>query len=320
MLLDILKIICIIQGMKNFLSISQLTVPDIEDIFSKTDRVKNIFEKNLLEQKSIQSEFFSKINNKTLISFFGEPSTRTRFSFEKAMISFGGKVISETNSAQSSSLKKGESFKDTFRTLSQYGDIIVCRHPCKDWINYAEYSDVPIINAGNGSDEHPTQNILDLYTIYKEFGKLNNLKVMFCGDLKYSRTVHSLYKLLNLYENNEFFMVPATNPDREEIFDKDEYYPKCQRVKPEEYLPYMDVIYFTRIQKERFLIDGTADSYFKLQKKHLDLLSPNARIMHPLPRNFEISEEIDDDPRAIYQRKQIKNGIYTRVVLLSRLL
>lgn len=299
--------------MNHILSVNQFDKDRIEKLFNKTSIIERNFHKGSLFHYP----------NRVMISFFGEPSTRTRFSFERAMFWLGGKVISESNSDSSSSLKKGESFKDTFKTLSQYGDLIVCRHNDEKWINFAEYSSIPIINAGNGSQEHPTQSLLDLYTINKELGRLNNLKVMFIGDLKYSRTFNSLIKLLNLYENNEIYTAPAEiiwHCDSKSYLDQDNL-TRINLKEIENYLPEMDVIYFTRIQKERFNSEDIEYfNNFQLLKRHLEILKENSIILHPLPRNNEISETVDEDSRAIYHEKQIKNGIYIRVALIQELL
>lgn len=300
--------------MNHILSVNQFDQDRIEKLFNKTTIIERNFHKGSLFLYP----------NRIMISFFGEPSTRTRFSFERAMYWLNGKVISESNSNLSSSLKKGESFKDTFKTLSQYGDLIVCRHNDEKWIDYAEYSSIPIINAGNGSQEHPTQSLLDLYTIKKELGRLNNLKVMFIGDLKYSRTFNSLIKLLNLYENNEIYTAPAEitwrNDDIKYYLDNDNL-TRINLKEIENYLSEMDVIYFTRIQKERFDSNNIESlSNFQLMKKHLEILKEHSIILHALPRNDEISEGIDDDKRAIYHEKQIKNGIYIRVAIIQELL
>ena len=183
------------------LSIEQYDKERINSLFVKTDFISLDF------YKPAVNYFFEK---KVLISFFDEPSTRTRFSFEAAMTHLGGKILSASNTSETSSIAKGETWKDTFRTLSQYGHIIVCRHSDPKWIYEAEkWAKIPVINAGNGADEHPTQALLDLYTIRQELGKLDNLTVMLCGDLEHSRTIHSLMPLLKMHNAN-IILVPAS--------------------------------------------------------------------------------------------------------------
>lgn len=297
----------------HFLSIHDLSKSEIEDILLNA----GFIEKNW--------EFCRSINKKCLASFFAEPSTRTRFSFERAMHWLGGKIITAADASTSSSLTKGESLKDTFRTLSQYSDLIVMRHQNENWPKEAiKYSRVPVINAGSGSGEHPTQALLDLYTIQQKFSNLDGLKVMICGDLLNGRTVHSLVSLLETY-NCKIVMCPAIN-----TINGDKYpmnLPNKYQLKPyetidiseaDEALTEMDVIYMTRIQKERF--QSTGVDFFKLNTSNIDKIKSSAIILHPLPRNEEISEDIDDDPRAIYHERQVINGVYVRVALLDYLL
>ncbi len=255
---------------------------------------------------------------KTMISFFAEPSTRTRFSFEAAAYKLNMNVLSEPNAATSSSLKKGESLKDTFRTLSQYGDLIVCRHPDPNWIHEAEkWSRIPVINAGSGSGEHPTQALLDIHTMRKYHGSLENLNVMLCGDLKYSRTIHSLIPILRMYNCN-IFMVPSTSqyehhslPD--DLKNNEDCYVLTEDVPS--LLSGMDVIYMTRMQKERY---GNHENFnhFKLNAENVKQLKEKCCILHPLPRGDEIHPDVYEDPRAIYHEEQVKNGLNVRVALL----
>lgn len=309
---------------KHFLSISDFSKEEIDSIFENAS--------------SIESRWLTpdvRRNNFCLASFFAEASTRTRFSFERAMHWLGGNVITDSYAGLSSSLSKGESLKDTFRTLSQYSDIIVMRHHNENWPDEArKYSRVPVINAGSGSGEHPTQALLDLYTIKQKFNNLQGLKVMMCGDLKNGRTIHSLAQLLTSY-GCELFACPARTADLDKFNIPTKYKVKCNSVEIEDadnVLPDMDVIYMTRIQKERIDHDSRKithlhrsawESYydeFQLNSSNIDLINENAIILHPLPRNKEISEDIDEDPRAIYHEKQIRNGMYIRTAILQQIL
>jgi aspartate carbamoyltransferase catalytic subunit len=238
------------------------------------------------------------------------------------------RTLTEANAKENSSLRKGESLKDTFRTLSQYGDIIVCRHPDPCWIEDAEkWSRIPVINAGSGDGEHPTQALIDLYTIKKELGRLEGLNVLLCGDLTHSRTVHSLIELLKLYQAN-VCLVPANSPGTfggEIIYDlPQKYHDKKYRLHPwldtvDIFLGEMDIVYMTRIQKERHWQQALY-RYFKLTPENVKLMRQESAILHPLPRGSEIDEGVDEDPRAAYHERQVKNGLYLRVALLKILL
>jgi aspartate carbamoyltransferase catalytic subunit len=305
--------------MKHLLGIRQMEETDIEKIF-------------LLSKLIEEDKLFNSYNKKTLISFFGEPSTRTRFSFEAAAKYLGMNVLTAADASVSSSLKKGESWKDTFRTLSQYGDIIVCRHADRDWTYAANWSRVPVINAGNGDDEHPTQALLDLYTIKKEIGRLDNLRVMVCGDLRHGRTVNSLLHLLHRYKA-EIFMVPAIgrdctptgfvgSPTPIKYAVRNTPQGMCWREldfgQAEDYKTTMDVVYMTRMQTERRENNWMVDDYFKMTDTKN--MKEKSIILHPLPRGDEISTVIDDDPRAAYHERQVKNGLTVRIALLKMLL
>lgn len=302
--------------MKHFLSVGDLSMQEIETVLGWATTVEQ------------QWEFCRSPNNKCIASFFGEPSTRTRFSFERAAQWLGGRIITAADASSSSSLTKGESMKDTFRTLGQYADLIVMRHKDENWPEAArKYSRVSVINAGSGSGEHPTQALLDLHTMRQQFKNLDGLKVMFCGDLLNGRTVHSLANLLNLYgckivlcpahSTNDRVRVPMNMPEK-------------YRIKPYEIvniedandaLPDIDVIYMTRIQKERWhMAPNGGVEYFRLDANNINRVKKTAAILHPLPRNEEIAEEIDDDPRAAYHERQVRNGVYVRVALLDYLL
>lgn len=291
---------------KNLLSVKQLDTERTNQILNNAKEVERIWD-SLWRSK----DFWS---NKVMTCFFGEPSTRTRLSFERAMLWLGGKVITAADASSSSSMRKGESIRDTFYTLSQYCDVIVFRHPDQSWIDYADASSVPIINAGNGPDEHPTQALLDLYTIQKEFKRTKNLKVLFCGDLRNSRTIRSLIHLLNLYENNEIFFCPARCNNYNFQYDGEGNYIEIENIED------MDVVYMTRIQDERFGQIGEIEKPI-LTREIVKKMKPEARILHPLPRRDEIHIDVDfDENRAIYKDKQIRNGIYIRAAILKELL
>lgn len=302
--------------MQHFLSAKGLSKEWLEDLFQQTDWVRRDF----------GDPFYP--TNKIMISFFAEPSTRTRFSFEAAAAHLGWKVLSEPCATNSSSLRKGESLKDTFRTLSQYGDIIVCRHPDPDWVDTAQkYSRVPVVNAGSGDGEHPTQALLDLYTIKREIGRLDNLRVMLCGDLKHSRTVHSLVELLKMYRADMYLIPSSSHENFMEYNLPRAYYDGYDRwhtdpEAAEDLLPIMDVVYMTRMQTERHGQHWQQALYkfFCLNADNIKKMKPEATILHPLPRGSEISEDVDDDPRAAYHERQVRNGLYVRVALLKSLL
>ncbi|WP_312814725.1 aspartate carbamoyltransferase [Sedimentibacter sp.] len=263
---------------------------------------------------------------KILATLFYEPSTRTRLSFESAMLRLGGGIMG-FSSAESSSAAKGESVADTIRTISCYADIAAMRHPKEGAPKVASLStDMPVINAGDGGHQHPTQTLTDLLTIRSLKGRLKNFTIGLCGDLKFGRTVHSLIKALSRYENIRFILI---SPDelrvpeyiREEILIKNNIeFKEVERL--ESVMEELDVLYMTRVQKERFFNEADyvrlKDSYIlnmeKLEKAKSDMI-----ILHPLPRVNEISVEVDKDERACYF-KQTKYGVYVRMALLMKLL
>lgn len=272
-------------------------------------------------------EKYSEIcHGKKLATLFFEPSTRTRMSFEAAMYELGGNVISMTD-AMSSSAAKGESVSDTAKTVSCYADIIAMRHP-KEGAAFvaAKAASIPVINAGDGGHCHPTQTLADLLTIYREKGRFNNLTVGLCGDLKFGRTVHSLINALSRYENIKFVLISPEElklpsyVKRDSIKSKN--IPYVQTTDLEGAMPDLDILYMTRVQRERFFNE---EDYLRLKDSYI--LTPdklkNAKsdlsIMHPLPRVNEISVAIDDDPRACYF-KQVLNGKYMRMALILKLL
>lgn len=265
-------------------------------------------------------------HGKKLATLFFEPSTRTRMSFEAAMYELGGNVISMTDAA-SSSAAKGESVSDTAKTVSCYADIIAMRHP-KEGAAFvaAKAASIPVINAGDGGHCHPTQTLADLLTIYREKGRFNNLTIGLCGDLKFGRTVHSLINALSRYDGIKFVLISPEElklpsyVKRDSIKSKN--IPYIQTTDLEEAIPELDILYMTRVQRERFFNE---EDYLRLKDSYI--LTPdklkNAKddlsIMHPLPRVNEISVAIDDDPRACYF-KQVLNGKYMRMALILKLL
>ena len=265
-------------------------------------------------------------NHKILATLFFEPSTRTRLSFESAMLSLGGSVLGFP-AADVSSTSKGESVTDTIWTVSCYADIIAMRHPKEGAPLVAmRRSLVPLINAGDGGHNHPTQTLTDLLTIIREKGRFDHLKVGFCGDLKFGRTVHSLLLALSRYEGNEFVFISPEElkiPDylKEDVLD-DNQIPYREVRKMEDVMGDLDILYMTRVQKERFFNEQDyirlKDTYI-LNRKKMRYARDDLTIMHPLPRVNEISTDIDDDPRAAYF-KQVANGRYVRMALILSLL
>ena len=263
---------------------------------------------------------------KILGTLFFEPSTRTRLSFTSAMMSLGGNVLGFSE-ATSSSASKGESVADTVRMVSAYSDIIAMRHP-KEGAPFAaaQFCDIPIINAGDGGHNHPTQTLTDLLTIHREKGRLNNFTIGFCGDLKFGRTVHSLVNALSRYENINFVFISPNELKlpryvKEEALKK-KGIPYTQTTDLESVIPDLDILYMTRVQKERFFNEEDylrlKDSYI-LNPEKLERAKPDLSILHPLPRVNEITVSVDKDPRAAYWR-QVKNGKFIRMALILKLL
>lgn len=264
--------------------------------------------------------------NKILATLFFEPSTRTRLSFESAMLSLGGSVLG-FSSASNTSASKGESVSDTISVVSSYCDIIAMRHPKEGAPLVAtRKSTVPLINAGDGGHNHPTQTLTDLLTIYREKGRLDNLTIGFCGDLKFGRTVHSLTKAMSRYKNIKFVFIAPSElkiPEylKHDLLDaKNLDYKEVETI--EEVIEDLDILYMTRVQKERFFNEQDyirlKDTYIldlkKLEKSKSDLI-----VMHPLPRVNEIAIEVDDDPRAKYF-DQVQNGRFMRMALILKML
>ena len=263
---------------------------------------------------------------KKLATLFYEPSTRTRLSHEAAMLNLGGSILG-FSSANSSSAAKGESVADTIRTVSCYADICAMRHPKEGAPMVAcAASSIPVINAGDGGHEHPTQTLTDLLTILNLKGRLNNMTVGLCGDLKFGRTVHSLITALVRYTGIKFVLISPEElrlPSyvRNDILDKNNV-PYKEVVRLEEALPELDILYMTRVQKERFFNEEDyvrMKDFYILDKEKMELAPEDMYVMHPLPRVNEISVEVDEDPRAAYFR-QVQYGVYVREALILTLL
>ncbi|MCZ6472797.1 MAG: aspartate carbamoyltransferase [SAR324 cluster bacterium] len=262
----------------------------------------------------------------TMASLFYEPSTRTRFSFEAAMYRLGGNVITTENAREFSSLAKGESLEDTIRIISGYVDLIVMRHnEIGAAKRAAEISPVPIINGGDGAGQHPTQALLDLYTLFRKFNRLDGLRVAMVGDLRYGRTVRSLAYLLSKYDNVELiFVAPPVCQMHEDI--KDFLSGKSVNWREESdldaVLPHIDSVYMTRIQKERFHDQQEfkqANNAYRLTRENVSKMAQEAIILHPLPRVGEIDPAVDNDHRAMYF-EQARNGLWIRMALIQQLL
>lgn len=301
--------------MRHLIDPMDLSVEEIDKLLDLAD--------NIIANK----ERYSKVcEGKKLATLFFEPSTRTRLSFEAAMMELGGNVLG-FSSADSSSSAKGESVGDTVKVVSCYADIIAMRHPKEGAPFLASLkSDSPIINAGDGGHNHPTQTLTDLLTIRREKGQLGNITIGFCGDLKFGRTVHSLIKALSRYENIHFVMISPEELEipeylREEVFEKKGMsYEQVRTI--DEVIEQLDILYMTRVQKERFFNEADyirlKDTYI-LDAQKLKNAKADLSILHPLPRVNEIAVEVDDDPRACYFRQAL-NGKYVRMALIMTLL
>lgn len=301
--------------MKHLIDIKNLTVEEIDELI----KVAN----DIIQNKE---KYSHKCDGKKLATLFFEPSTRTRLSFEAAMMELGGNVIG-FSSANSSSASKGESVSDTIRTVGCYADIIAMRHPKEGAPLVASMkSVVPIINAGDGGHNHPTQTLTDLLTIQREKGRLENLTIGLCGDLKFGRTVHSLITAMSRYKNIEFILISPNELKIPEYIKRDVL--EKNNIKwtetndIEEYMDKLDILYMTRVQRERFFNEEDyirLKDYYILNKEKLEKAKKDLCIMHPLPRVNEISVDVDDDPRAAYFR-QVENGKYIRMALILKLL
>jgi len=297
---------------KDILHGNQFSRKDIDGIIN----VASGFEKELKKKDSL-----TLLKGKILATLFFEPSTRTRLSFEAAMQRLGGGVIS-LGSVESSSVAKGETLADTVRTVSQYADAIVIRHPRTGSAKEAaDAAPIPVINAGDGIGQHPTQALLDIFTIKKEMGSLKNLTVSMVGDLKYGRTVHALAELLSLFQARLYFVSPLALRMPEEITSglKAKGIEVVETEDMSKGASESNLIYMTRIQKERFSdlseYEKAKGSYI-LNKSFLDRIKKKMIILHPLPRVDEISTDVDDYPGAAYFR-QMKNGVFVRMALLA---
>jgi len=263
------------------------------------------------------------LKSRVMATLFFEPSTRTRLSFEAAMYKLGGSVIGFSE-PEVTSIRKGENLADTVRVVEKYADIIVLRHPAEGAARFAaEYAEIPVINAGSGAEEHPTQAILDLYTILKEKGRIDGLNIALMGDLRYGRTVHSLAYALSLYDVRLFLVSPELLKIRREVLEDIKSRIKVLEYSNiEEILPEVDVLYVTRIQKERF---PDLAEYEKVRGSYivdlnvLRMAKSDLIILHPLPRVEEISVEVDSTPFARYF-EQVRNGLVTRMALLALIL
>ncbi|MGB4205318.1 MAG: aspartate carbamoyltransferase [Bacteroidales bacterium] len=285
-----------------------------EEILQLLDRAKE-FEKEPIQRI---------LENYVIATLFFEPSTRTRLSFESAVSRLGGKIISFTDS-MTSSVQKGESLKDTIKTVCNYSDLIVMRHPREGSARFAsEVASVPVINAGDGANQHPTQCLLDLYSIFKTQKRLDDLNIMMVGDLKYGRTVHSLV-IAMCHFNTTFHLVSPEElklPGSVKVHIKNKNLEYYQYTDLMEAIPKADIIYMTRIQKERFSdpieYEKVKNSYV-LTAEMLHAIKPNMKVLHPLPRVNEISEDVDELPQAYYFNQAL-NGIYVRQALLACIL
>lgn len=301
--------------MRHLIDPMDLSVEDIDGLLDLADDISNH-----------PGKYQDVCRHKKLATLFFEPSTRTRLSFEAAMMELGGNVLG-FSSANSSSAAKGESVADTARTVACYADIIAMRHPKEGAPMVAsKYVDIPIINAGDGGHNHPTQTLTDLLTIRREKGRLHDFTIGFCGDLKFGRTVHSLIKALSRYENIQYVMISPEELQIPEYLKKDVFEKKGisfrQVEKMEDVMPELDVIYMTRVQRERFFNEADyvrlKDSYI-LDTDKLKDAKKDLSILHPLPRVNEISIKVDDDPRACYFRQAL-NGKHVRMALIMQLL
>ena len=300
--------------MRHLMSPLDFTVEELDKLFD----LANDIEKN-------PAKYAHACEGKKLATCFYEPSTRTRLSFEAAMINLGGHVIGFSD-AGSSSAAKGESVSDTIRMISCYADICAMRHPKEGApMVAADKSSIPVINAGDGGHQHPTQTLTDLLTIRSLKGRLDNFTIGLCGDLKFGRTVHSLINALVRYENVSFIFI---SPEELRIPDyiietlKDKNIPYKEVIRLEDVMPDLDLLYMTRVQRERFFNEEDyvrLKDFYILNKEKMISAKEDMLILHPLPRVNEISVEVDDDPRAAYFR-QVQYGVYVRMALILTLL
>lgn len=297
--------------MKHILTSDQFTKESLKEIFDLAEKIKEN-----------PKEYAHKLDGNVIAVMFYEPSTRTRLSFETAALRLGASVIGAENAGEFSSAAKGETIQDTVKVIAGYADAMVMRHKSvTSATDAASVNKIPILNGGSGKGEHPTQALLDLFTIRDKKGKLDGIKLAILGDLVYGRTIHSLIKLMSLYDNveiyglsKEAFALPEEYIDM--LKERGIEYKKCTSF--DELPKDIDVLYHTRIQAERFEGDFGKEEYI-IDQKVLDTFSKDTIVMHPLPRVNEISDEIDDDPRACYF-EQAHNGLYVRMALLLQVL
>ena len=303
-----------IRIMRHLMNPLDFTVEELDKLFDLANDMENNRDK-----------YADVCHGKKLATCFYEPSTRTRLSFESAMLNLGGSVLG-FSSADSSSAAKGESVSDTIRVISCYADICAMRHPKEGApMVAASKSLIPVINAGDGGHQHPTQTLTDLLTIRSLHGKLNGFTIGLCGDLKFGRTVHSLINALVRYDNIKFVFISPTElrvPDYVTDMLREKGIPYEEVIKLEDVIGDLDILYMTRVQKERFFNEEDyirLKDFYILTPEKLSLASENMLILHPLPRVNEISVELDDDPRAAYF-KQARYGVYVRMALILTLL
>ena len=301
--------------MRHLMSPLDLSVEELDNLLDLANDIENNPHK-----------YAHACDGKKLATCFYEPSTRTRLSFEAAMLNLGGSVLGFA-SADSSSASKGESVSDTIRIISCYADICAMRHPKEGApLVASQKSKIPVINAGDGGHQHPTQTLTDLLTIRSLKGKLDHMTIGLCGDLKFGRTVHSLINALIRYPGIRFVLISPEElriPDyiREEVLEKN-HIPFEELERLDDAIPDLDILYMTRVQKERFFNEEDyvrLKNYYILDKKKLALAKPDMYVLHPLPRVNEISVEVDDDPRAAYFQ-QAQYGVYVRMALILTLL
>ena len=300
--------------MRHLMNPLDFTVEELDQLFD----LANDIEHN-------PAKYAHACDGKKLATCFYEPSTRTRLSFEAAMMNLGGNVLGFAD-ASNSSASKGESVSDTIRVISSYADICAMRHPKEGApIVAASKSGIPVINAGDGGHNHPTQTLTDLMTIYREKGRLDDLTIGLCGDLKFGRTVHSLVNALSRYSGLRFIFI---SPDELRVPDyitemlREKNIPYEEVIRLEDKLPELDVLYMTRVQKERFFNEEDyvrLKDFYILTKKKMELAPADMLVLHPLPRVNEISVDVDDDPRAVYF-KQAQYAVYVRMALILTLL
>ncbi len=301
--------------MRHLMSPLDLSVGELDNLLDLANDIENHPQK-----------YAHACDGRKLATCFYEPSTRTRLSFEAAMLNLGGSVLG-FSSADSSSAAKGESVSDTMRVISCYADIAAIRHPKEGAALVAsQKSLIPVINAGDGGHQHPTQTLTDLLTIRTLKGRLDNITIGLCGDLKFGRTVHSLINALIRYSNVTFVLISPDElrvPDyiREDVLEKNDVpYEELERL--ELAMPKLDILYMTRVQKERFFNEEDyirMKDFYILNKEKMELAKPDMLVLHPLPRVNEISVDVDDDPRAAYF-KQAQYGVYVRMALILTLL